>query len=112
MPSSPPSPQPPLQGYLGQPSFGFPEPLRSRILKGKPAIAGRPGASMPAMDLVELEAKLKDRYGPGITKRDVMSSAMYPKARGGGFGGVWGVCGGCFGGFGGFRWSFEVIWGV
>lgn len=22
-----------MQGYIGQPSFGFPEPLRSRILK-------------------------------------------------------------------------------
>jgi pyruvate carboxylase len=40
-----------FQGYLGQPPAGFPEPLRSRVLKGKSVIAGRPGASMPPLDL-------------------------------------------------------------
>lgn len=72
----------PPQGYLGQPSFGFPEPLRSRVLKGKPIIEGRPGASMAEMDLVGLEARLKDKWGRNISKRDVLSSAMYPQASG------------------------------
>jgi pyruvate carboxylase len=26
-----------MQGYIGQPSFGFPEPLRSRIVKARSA---------------------------------------------------------------------------
>jgi hypothetical protein len=36
-----------FQGLIGQPVGGFPEPLRSRVLKGKPSVEGRPGASLP-----------------------------------------------------------------
>ena len=43
-----------LQGYLGQPSGGFPEPLRSRVLKGKPTVDGRPGASIRPVILGDL----------------------------------------------------------
>ncbi|KAG2437519.1 hypothetical protein HYH02_011162 [Chlamydomonas schloesseri] len=69
-----------MQGYLGQPSFGFPEPLRSRVLKGKHTIEGRPGASLGAMDLAGLEYRLKEKYGAGaISHRDVLSAALYPK---------------------------------
>eukprot|EP00878_Enallax_costatus_P025480 GHUV01027260.1.p1 GENE.GHUV01027260.1~~GHUV01027260.1.p1 ORF type:complete len:380 (+),score=161.84 GHUV01027260.1:249-1388(+) len=69
-----------MQGYIGQPSFGFPEPLRTKILKGRPTIEGRPGASMPPMELDNLEARLVDRYGrQNITQRDVLSAALYPK---------------------------------
>ncbi|WIA32059.1 hypothetical protein OEZ86_002911 [Tetradesmus obliquus] len=69
-----------MQGYIGQPSFGFPEPLRSKILKGKPTIEGRPGASMPPMELDNLEARLVERYGKAnVSPRDVLSAALYPK---------------------------------
>ncbi|EFN52428.1 hypothetical protein CHLNCDRAFT_138936 [Chlorella variabilis] len=77
-----------LQGYLGQPVGGFPEPLRSRVLKDKPRVQGRPGASMPPMDLKALEQELKDRHHGSmcggsvcscISIRDVLSAAMYPK---------------------------------
>lgn len=71
-----------MQGYLGQPSFGFPEPLRSRVLKGKPVIQGRPGASMEQMDLVALGARLKDQWGRQIDHRDVLSASMYPAVSG------------------------------
>lgn len=30
-----------MQGYIGQPSFGFPEPLRSRVLKVRRGESGR-----------------------------------------------------------------------
>jgi pyruvate carboxylase len=50
------------------------------VLKGKPTIEGRPGASLPAMNLESLEARLKEKYGPAlIAKRDVLSAALYPK---------------------------------
>eukprot|EP00798_Chlamydomonas_sp_ICE-L_P008825 gene8825-67_t len=69
-----------MQGYLGEPAFGFPEPLRSRVLKDKRPISGRPGASMPPLDLAGMEYRLKDKYGNNaISYRDVLSSAMYPK---------------------------------
>jgi hypothetical protein len=89
----PPSlPQTHTQGYIGQPSFGFPEPLRSRVLKGKATIEGRPGASLAPLNMDSLEYRLKEKYGGrAISKRDVLSAALYPKVggRGGGAGGKW-----------------------
>ena len=68
-----------MQGSIGQPAGGFPEPLRSRVLKGAPIVDGRPGASMPPADLAGLGAKLRALHGPSITHRDVLSAALYPK---------------------------------
>lgn len=50
-----------MQGYLGQPPGGFPEPLRSRILKDAQPIEGRPGASMKPLNLLALESRLRVR---------------------------------------------------
>ena len=61
-----------MQGYIGQPAFGFPEPLRSRVLKGrtlpngKSSFAGRPGAEMPALDFGKVERALKDCRQVGV----------------------------------------------
>jgi len=68
-----------MQGSIGQPAGGFPEPLRSRVLKGAPVVEGRPGASMPPADLAGLGAELRALHGPSITPRDVLSAALYPK---------------------------------
>ncbi|XP_031441371.2 pyruvate carboxylase, mitochondrial-like [Clupea harengus] len=68
-----------LQGHIGIPYGGFPEPLRSKVLKNLPRIEGRPGASLPPLDFEALEAKLKATWGDEITPEDVMSAAMYPK---------------------------------
>ena len=67
-----------MAGAIGQPTGGFPEPLRSRVLKGAPTVDGRPGASLPPADLVGLEAELRERHGP-VSVRDVLSAALYPK---------------------------------
>lgn len=83
-----------FQGYLGIPPFGFPEPLRSRVVKGQTipgtnmsCFSGRPGADMPPMDLAAEKKKLEEKWGPGspndshnhvIRDVDVMSHAMYP----------------------------------
>ncbi|XP_069573105.1 pyruvate carboxylase, mitochondrial [Brachyistius frenatus] len=68
-----------LQGYIGIPHGGFPEPFRSTVLKSLPRIEGRPGASLPPMDFKALEEGLRASYGDEITPEDVMSAAMYPK---------------------------------
>ncbi|CAL8463302.1 g2836 [Coccomyxa elongata] len=69
-----------LQGQLGQPAGGFPEPLRSRVIKDLPKVEGRPGASMQPLNLVTLEGNLKDKHDQySITYRDVLSAALYPK---------------------------------
>uniref|UniRef100_A0A669BXL3 Pyruvate carboxylase n=1 Tax=Oreochromis niloticus TaxID=8128 RepID=A0A669BXL3_ORENI len=68
-----------LQGYVGIPHGGFPEPFRSKVLKSLPRIEGRPGASLPPMDFKSLEEGLRAAHGDDITPEDVMSAAMYPK---------------------------------
>ena len=68
-----------LQGALGVPHGGFPEPLRTQILHGRPPIEGRPGASMPPLDFEALRRELRDRHGPHVREVDLLSSAMYPK---------------------------------
>nr|KAF6325391.1 pyruvate carboxylase [Myotis myotis] len=67
-----------LQGYIGIPHGGFPEPLRSKVLKDLPRVEGRPGASLPPLDLQALEKELIERHGDDVTPEDVLSAAMYP----------------------------------
>uniref|UniRef100_A0ACB8G8I9 Uncharacterized protein n=1 Tax=Sphaerodactylus townsendi TaxID=933632 RepID=A0ACB8G8I9_9SAUR len=68
-----------LQGYIGIPYGGFPEPFRSKVLKDLPCIEGRPGASLPPMDFQKLEKELREKHGEEITTEDILSAAMYPK---------------------------------
>lgn len=68
-----------FQGYLGQPVGGFPEPLRSHIIRDKPRIDGRPGATLEPLDLKKIKADLRAKFGKHITDADVSSFAMYPK---------------------------------
>jgi pyruvate carboxylase len=67
-----------FQGHLGQPHGGFPEPLRGRVLRGQPVIEGRPGASLPDLDLTALKDQLTRNHGPTIRDVDVLSAALYP----------------------------------
>uniref|UniRef100_T1GGZ2 pyruvate carboxylase n=1 Tax=Megaselia scalaris TaxID=36166 RepID=T1GGZ2_MEGSC len=67
-----------LQGHIGIPYGGFPEPFRSQVLKDMPRMEGRPGESLEEMDLEKLKAELQASY-PNITERDVMSAALYKK---------------------------------
>ncbi|XP_073946013.1 pyruvate carboxylase isoform X1 [Choristoneura fumiferana] len=67
-----------LQGAIGQPHGGYPEPLRSKVLKDMQRIEGRPGAEMPPLDFDKLKKELQETY-PSVTDYDVMSAAMYPQ---------------------------------
>ncbi|GBP43563.1 Pyruvate carboxylase, mitochondrial [Eumeta japonica] len=51
-----------LQGAIGIPHGGFPEPLRSKVLKDMPRIEGRPGQSMPPLDFTALTKEIADTY--------------------------------------------------
>ncbi|KAH7913063.1 carbamoyl-phosphate synthase L chain, ATP binding domain-containing protein [Hygrophoropsis aurantiaca] len=68
-----------FQGYLGQPVGGFPEPLRSKVIRNKPRIDGRPGATMEPLDFKKIKAELRSKFGKHITDADVTSYVMYPK---------------------------------
>lgn len=68
-----------FQGYLGQPVGGFPEPLRTHIIRNKPRIDGRPGTTMVPLDFKKIKAELRSKFGKHITDADVTSYVMYPK---------------------------------
>ncbi|EIW66026.1 pyruvate carboxylase [Tremella mesenterica] len=68
-----------FQGYLGQPYGGFPEPLRSNIIRDKPRIDQRPGLSMKPLDFKKIKGELREQYGAHINDFDVASYCMYPK---------------------------------
>jgi len=73
-----------LQGAIGVPPGGFPEPLRTRVLAsrsladGSKSYEGRPGATMPDYDFESAKQQLLTKY-PAITDQDVLSYAMYPQ---------------------------------
>jgi pyruvate carboxylase len=74
-----------FQGYLGLPPFGFPEPLRSKVLKsktlpnGKQMFEGRPGAEMSDYDFAAAKEELEAVHGKGtISEGDLLSHAQYP----------------------------------
>ena len=68
-----------FQGYLGQPVGGFPEPLRSNIIRNKPRIDERPGTTMEPLNFKKIKAELRSKFGKHITDADVTSYVMYPK---------------------------------
>ncbi|XP_065159074.1 pyruvate carboxylase, mitochondrial isoform X3 [Atheta coriaria] len=70
-----------LQGWIGQPYGGFPEPFRSKVLRNMPRIEGRPGASMEPLDFGKLKDELRASVPADfpVTDKDIMSAALYPK---------------------------------
>jgi pyruvate carboxylase len=68
-----------MRGFLGQPPGGFPEPLRTKILKGAPVVDGRPGASMPPFNWDGAKREMEALAGMEVARRDVVSYALYPK---------------------------------
>ncbi|KAK7604491.1 hypothetical protein V9T40_005677 [Parthenolecanium corni] len=67
-----------LQGSIGEPYQGFPEPFRSKVLKDMSRIKGRPGESMAPFDFVQAKKDLTERF-PDASDKDVMSAALYPQ---------------------------------
>ncbi|SPO22663.1 probable pyruvate carboxylase [Ustilago trichophora] len=68
-----------FQGYLGTPPGGFPEPLRSKVIRDKKRIDGRPGASMEPIDFAQVKKDLTAKYGRSMSATDAISYVMYPK---------------------------------
>jgi pyruvate carboxylase len=66
-------------GDIGQPPGGFPEPLAEVVLKGKKRLTGRPGDSLPEVDLVASKRELEQKIGRVASDEDVLSYLMYPK---------------------------------
>lgn len=68
-----------FEGLIGQPYGGFPEPLRSDVLRNKRRkLTTRPGLELAPFDLEGIKEDLANRFGD-ITECDVASYNMYPK---------------------------------
>lgn len=70
-----------LRGDIGIPPGGFPEPLRSKVLKGRgiKPVEGRPGAFLGNYDFDKERTALVSKYGKNyINEKDLLSYAMYP----------------------------------
>ncbi|SCU83874.1 LAME_0C07096g1_1 [Lachancea meyersii CBS 8951] len=68
-----------FEGLIGQPYGGFPEPLRTDVLKNKRRkLTVRPGLELTPFDLPKIKEELQDRFGD-IDECDVASYNMYPK---------------------------------
>uniref|UniRef100_A0A914Z8S5 Lipoyl-binding domain-containing protein n=1 Tax=Panagrolaimus superbus TaxID=310955 RepID=A0A914Z8S5_9BILA len=67
-----------FEGRLGQPPYGFPEPLRSKVLRGKTGISSRPGEGLPPLDFDALQKELEEKHGRELRDVDVMSAAIFP----------------------------------
>lgn len=69
-----------MQGLIGQPPGGFPEPLRTKVLKGKTKYDGRPGADLKPLDFNKIKSNLIEKFGDeNVNDCDVMSYVMFPK---------------------------------
>ncbi|EFP05831.1 hypothetical protein GCK72_018113 [Caenorhabditis remanei] len=67
-----------MQGNVGQPPYGFPEPLRTKVLRGKPKVDGRPGENAKPVDLDAVKVELEEKHGRPLSEEDVMSYSMFP----------------------------------
>ncbi|CAH0625326.1 unnamed protein product [Chrysodeixis includens] len=66
-----------FQGAIGIPHGGFPEPLRSKILKNKPVFTDRLGKALKPLDFEKLKKDLHKHF-PEVDDYDIMSAAIYP----------------------------------
>jgi pyruvate carboxylase len=68
-----------FRGEMGYPADGFPQPLQTKILKGKTPIEGRAGAHLPAVDLDAARLDAEKAAGRQVDDNDLASYLMYPK---------------------------------
>jgi len=68
-----------FEGRIGQPPHGFPEPLRTLVLKERPRIDGRPGEDLAMADFEATKIELTRRLEHEPTRADCLSYLLYPK---------------------------------
>jgi pyruvate carboxylase len=67
-----------FRGDLGRPEGGFPPDLQRKVLKGEPPLDGRPGDSLPSVDLAREKVDLSAKIGHEATDNDLAGYLMYP----------------------------------
>ena len=64
-----------LEGFMGQPYGGFPEPLRTDALRGRRKMDKRPGLYLDPIDFPKIKEELKEKYG-NVSENDIASYVM------------------------------------
>lgn len=68
-----------MEGLMGTPYGGFPEPLRTNVLGNKrPKLSTRPGLNLKPINFVEVREELEAKYNT-VSDCDIASYIMYPK---------------------------------
>ena len=67
-----------FEGFMGQPYGGFPEPLRSDVLRDRRKMTKRPGLYLDPIDFAKVRSDLKERFNTSA-ETDMASYVMYPK---------------------------------
>jgi pyruvate carboxylase len=68
-----------FRGELGFPPDGFPSALQKKVLKGAKPLEGRPGASLPPVDLQQTRSIAEKAVDRKISEQELASYLMYPK---------------------------------
>jgi pyruvate carboxylase len=68
-----------FKGELGFPAGGFPPALQHKILKGSPALTGRPGQHLSPVDLEAERERAQSLTGQSLNDQELASFLMYPK---------------------------------
>jgi pyruvate carboxylase len=68
-----------LSGMMGQPPGGFPEVVVKAVLRDRPLVTGRPGASLPPADMEGTREKLTKLLEREATDRECITHILYPK---------------------------------
>ncbi|MES2258491.1 MAG: pyruvate carboxylase [Pseudomonadota bacterium] len=68
-----------FKGELGFPPDGFPAGLSAKVLQGAAPLVGRPGASLPPVDLAAAQINAEAAVGRALSGRELASYLMYPK---------------------------------
>ena len=67
-----------FEGLMGQPYGGFPEPLRTKALRGRRKMDKRPGLYLEPIDFEKAKKEIKEKYNAS-SETDLASYIMYPK---------------------------------
>ncbi|MES2258012.1 MAG: pyruvate carboxylase [Pseudomonadota bacterium] len=68
-----------FKGELGFPADGFPAGLSAKVLQGAAPLVGRPGASLPPVDLAGAQVSAEAAVGRALSEQELASYLMYPK---------------------------------
>jgi pyruvate carboxylase len=68
-----------FEGRLGQPVGGFPKDLQAKILRGKPPLTERAGASLPPADFDAVRQQLESKLGRSPEDQEVLDHLLYPR---------------------------------